>query len=379
MENLPETKNPESSQTNETTDPRIGQVPYPYPMYAGYPYPMVYPPPGTNPGNNLPPGTLPPGNMPPGAMPYPYFPNPYVNPAVMMPGNTGNVPGVNQNNNTGNNANTQNSNPVSSGGSQTQVASSGNLSASSRERSFFTKISQSFFVTKQKVLETIGQAEGSIDQFTKDRIEKLNHITTQYDKLIQLCTGLLSQYKALIESQKLIGEHFHVTGMKEEEILIDPLVQLGSLHRNIDKAGQELLERLEKTFLMIKTYKSAVIADTQLNFERFSKARLEYDGASLRLAGINAESKPSKEKLDEAVLIRDESKKLMDQLGEDLTTKIVILNEKRVHDLSHQLAEFSNAFRNYYISCSKIVEQTDVIVPDDSTAEFKALVSDEKD
>jgi len=69
----------------------------------------------------------------------------------------------------------------------------------------------------------------------------------------------------------------------------------------------------------------------------------------------------------------------MDQLAEDLTTKIVLLNEKRVQDLSYQLADYTKCFRQYFTNCAKIMTQIDVIFPDEpSTTEFKSLVSDDE-
>jgi len=72
-------------------------------------------------------------------------------------------------------------------------------------------------------------------------------------------------------------------------------------------------------------------------------------------------------------------KKLMDQLADDLNTKIILLNEKRVQDLSYQLADYTKSFSDYFINCSQIIEDTDIQFTQDSTAEFKSLLSsDEK-
>jgi len=232
-------------------------------------------------------------------------------------------------------------------------------------------------VTKQKVLETFGQTEGSIDQQTKDKIEKLNSIQAQYERLFLLCTALLSNFQALVDSQKMIGEHFNVIGMKEEEILTDSFVQTGNMHQALDKQSTDLVASLQRMLSIVGTFKNAAIQDTVITFERYTKARQEYDGASLRLADINASSSPSRERVEEAELIRSESKKLMDQLTEDLTTKIVMLNEKRVQDLSMQLSEYLKAFRNYYVACNKVVGQFNIKVSSESTTEFKTLVGED--
>jgi len=225
-------------------------------------------------------------------------------------------------------------------------------------------------------METFGQAQGSIDQQTKDKIDKLNNIHAQYDRLYLLCNALLSNFQALVDSQKMFGEHFNVVGMKEEEILTDSLVQTGNMHQGLDKQSVELVSSLQRMLSIVGTFKNAAVQDTMVNFERYTKARQEYDGACLRLNDLN-NSAPDKEKLEEAQLICSESKKLMDQLAEDLTTKIVMLNEKRVQDLSLQLAEYLKAFRNYYVACNKVMEQYDINMSSESTAEFKALVGDD--
>jgi len=245
------------------------------------------------------------------------------------------------------------------------------------EPSFFTKLSQTIFVTKQKVLETLGQAEGSSDQLTKDRIEKLNAIDFQYERLFLLSTALLSHFQALVDSQKLIGEHFNMTGMKEEEVLTDALITTGNMHQGLDRASGALIATLQRILSTVGTFKNAAIQDTMINLERYTKARQEYDGSRLRLEDINSGSRPNREKVEEAKLICEESKKLMDKYSEDLSTKVVLLNEKRVQDLSFQLAEYMKGFRTYYVACNRVVEQSDFRVNPGGTSEFRTLMGDD--
>jgi len=263
----------------------------PYPAQPGMPYPTQ------SPGMSYPVYGIPQMNQNPG------FQQMNQNPGFQqqMNQNTGYPQQMNQSSpSTNTQTNSQNNN---NGQSLSQ-------STGSTNRGFFSKLSQTFFVSKQRVLETMGQSEGSIDQYTKDKVEILNNISAQYDNLYQLCTGLTSDFKALSESQKLIGEHFNVVGLKEEEILIDPLTQLGNAHKSIDKMNAELFEGLQRLLNNIGTYRSAVIADTMLNMERYTKARLEYDGACLRLNSISSESKPKPERIEDAKLICTESKKI---------------------------------------------------------------------
>jgi len=46
----------------------------------------------------------------------------------------------------------------------------------------------------------------------------------------------------------------------------------------------------------------------------------------------------------------------MNKLSEDLSIKIVMLNEKRIQDLNRQLGEYLKALRNYYLEGAKTVD-----------------------
>eukprot|EP01125_Pyxidicula_operculata_P011272 TRINITY_DN3685_c0_g1_i1.p1 TRINITY_DN3685_c0_g1~~TRINITY_DN3685_c0_g1_i1.p1 ORF type:complete len:313 (-),score=65.36 TRINITY_DN3685_c0_g1_i1:113-1051(-) len=264
------------------------------------------------------------------------------------------------------------------GGYPTQPAPPQNANAigspANKKESIFSKFTQSIFVTKQKVLETIGQAQANIDQETQVRIDKLTRITAQYDHLNSLLVQLTSNFKAFHESQKLLGESLYENGVKEDENIAESMRQAGEYHRKLDKPGLELIESLKKVQIVISTFKNAAIQDTQINFEKFTKARQEYEGAQLRLEALEKSKSTSQDRLAAARIIVEESKKLMDKMSEDLHVKVVLLNEKRVQDLSVQLAEYALLMRNYFLSCYKVMEEVDINVPDESTEEFKKLM-----
>jgi len=237
---------------------------------------------------------------------------------------------------------------------------------------FFHKVAQSIFTAKHKVLESLGQVDAVIDPDTQKRIDKLNFITSQYDRLLAVATQLLNNFKAFSESQRLLGDHLYETGVKEEERLREPLREAGDIHRLLEKKSSELITSLKQFIDVTSTFRNAAIDDTLLNLERYTQARHAYHGALVHLQDLQ-------EPTPEARLIVDESKKLMDKTREDLVTKIVVLNEKRVQDLTFRLAEYMKSLRSYYSHCNEVFDQYEWKVGENkSTEDFKNLMSDTK-
>jgi len=242
---------------------------------------------------------------------------------------------------------------------------------------FFNKVAHSIFVTKQKVLEITGQARGHVDPELQAKIDKLKSIHEQYEKLEILAKQLLQNFKSFSESLKFIGDHFYESGVKESGPLADPLRESGELHRSLEKQSSEFVASLSKLVDVVSTFKGAAVEDTMLNLQRYTLARQEYDGALLNLQDSEVGTSPSPERIAECKILVTESKKLMDKMGEDLNTKVILLNEKRVQDLSVRLAEYVGSLQSYFVSCNKIMDDHPITIKDDYTAEFKALMGEQ--
>jgi len=317
--------------------------------------PTNFPPPGAHPQYPYPPGYPPYPYPPPGSMypPHPYFAQPPYPPipATSTPPTT--------------------PNPVSTPPTATSAQSPPQPDSVS---TFFNKVAHSIFVTKQKVLELTGQARGTIDPELQNKIEKLKSIHEQYERLEVLAKQLLNNFKTFSESVKLIGDHFYETGVKEAGPLADPLRQSGELHRSLEKQSLEFINSLTKLVDVVSTFKGAAVEDTMVNLQRYTTARQEYDGALLNLHDAKMGANPNSERISEGDLLAQESKKLMEKLGEDLNTKVIMLNEKRVQDLSVRLSEYVASLQTYYTACNRLMDDHPVSVSDESTAEFKALM-----
>jgi len=179
------------------------------------------------------------------------------------------------------------------------------------------------------VLEITGQTQGTVDPELQGKIEKLRSIHEQYERLETLARQLLSNFKGFSESVKMFGDHFYETGVKEIGPLGEPLRASGELHRALDKQSAEFMASVKKLLDVISTFKGAAVEDTMVNLQRYTLARQEYDGALLRLTDTKVGTSPSQEKIAECEIIVKESKQLMEQLGSDLHTKVIMLNEKK--------------------------------------------------
>jgi len=239
-------------------------------------------------------------------------------------------------------------------------------------------VAHTLFVTKQKVLELTGHLQGTLDPDLQIKIDKLNNINSQYERLETLAKQLLNNFKSYTESIKLFGDHFYEAGVKEDSSSLgEPLRECGNLHRLLDKQSAEFVDSVNSLVDVVSTFKSAAIEDTMINLQRYTLARQEFDGALLNLANARAGSTPtSAERVAQCELLVEENKKLMDQLGHDLHTKVIMLNEKRVQDISVRLSEYVYSLKEYYRKCNTLMEQYHIEIRDDSTPEFKALMGE---
>jgi len=219
-----------------------------------------------------------------------------------------------------------------------------------------------------------GQAKGTVDPELQAKIEKLKTIHDQYEKLETLAKQLLNNFTSFSESVKSIGDHFYETGVKEAGPLADQLRQSGELHRGLEKQSSDFITSLSKLVDVVSTFKGAAVEDTMINLQRYTAARQEYDGALLNLHDAKMGTAPSPERIAESELLASESKKLMEKLGEDLNTKVIMLNEKRVQDLSLRLSEYVSSLQSYYVACNRLMDEHPVKITDEYTTEFKALM-----
>jgi len=221
--------------------------------------------------------------------------------------------------------------------------------------SFFTKFKQTIFVTKQKFLESIGDAQGSIDPETQHRIDKLRTTANDYTNLNKLANKMYYDLRDFAETQKQLGNHLYEIGVKEEEGIRHALQETGSLHRNLEKETVSLLKSLSALIETIKTFRSAAVEDTLVNLDRYTITRQEYDGAISWIDNLSTETNPDPEEVTEVKKLAEDKKQLMEKLSQDLTTKIEILNQKRVQLLETQLKSYMQALKEYYARCANIL------------------------
>jgi len=221
-------------------------------------------------------------------------------------------------------------------------------------------------------METLGEAQGSIDPETQHKLDKLQGTANDYTNLYKLANKMYYDLKDFSDTQKQLGNHLYEIGVKEEEGIRESLQQTGVLHRNLEKESQGLLKSLNNLIEAIKTFRGAAVQDTLLNLEKYTKTRQEYHGMLLLIQDLEAETTPQLDQLTEAKSVAEENKLLMEKLLEDLTTKIQILNQKRVQILKSQLETYTQALKNYYISCSKLLVNFD-ITPNKETGSTNAF------
>jgi len=106
------------------------------------------------------------------------------------------------------------------------------------------------------------------------------------------------------------------------------------------------------------TSRTVILEDTLNSFRIYEEMSLDYQHALNHLADLEASPNNSLEstfsaKPEDIAKLRvemEETRKKAVKLGEDFSTKMVLLNEKRIHVISKDLQSYTNALLKYYAS-----------------------------
>eukprot|EP01126_Amoeba_proteus_P051424 TRINITY_DN6137_c0_g1_i2.p1 TRINITY_DN6137_c0_g1~~TRINITY_DN6137_c0_g1_i2.p1 ORF type:complete len:219 (-),score=53.54 TRINITY_DN6137_c0_g1_i2:38-694(-) len=197
------------------------------------------------------------------------------------------------------------------------------------------------------------------------------NINKQYAKLAFLSNQMLNNMKAFNKAQTGFGEFLYKTGIKETEPIGESMQALGVLHRNFEVPGKNLINSLNQMVDVIHTFRTAVIEDALYSVKKTEEARIHWttmqESMSKQLTSYKTEE------VEMAKKIVGESKDDYDRLRGDLETKFVLLNEKRVQELSAQLLLLAHAWSSYYIEMASATEQK-IVIAVHHTREFKDLM-----
>jgi len=107
------------------------------------------------------------------------------------------------------------------------------------------------------------------------------------------------------------------------------------------------------------TFRTVILEDTLNSFRIYEEMSLDYQHALSHLAELDASPNKSLESTfsakpeEEIAKLRvemEETRKKAVKLGEDFSTKMVLLNDKRIHVISKDLQSYTNALLKYYVS-----------------------------
>jgi len=200
----------------------------------------------------------------------------------------------------------------------------------------------------------------------------------EFEQLVILSNRYHVNLRDYRESHKHLSMFFSESANKETvPILADQMYEVAQLHHQLYEQGQELYETVQKLHEVAMTFRKAAIEDCICTCDKYESVRVNYDVAKNKL--IAAEKKRDTAKIKQAEELKKEREVEFTQLGDDLTTKMIILNEKRVQILSSQLGNYHKAFRQYYSQCSTLLLSKTPIDPkeyDITTEEFKEIIGE---
>jgi len=245
------------------------------------------------------------------------------------------------------------------------------------ELPFMTKVKQSMFVTKRKLMESLGDEPANIDPELQLVIDKLQMTASEYTNLYKLANKMYYDFKAFAETQKLLGSHLYEIGVKEEEGIRESLQEIGTVHRNLEKDSIVLLKSLGGLIESIKTFRNAAVQDTLINLERYTETRQEYEGIIMLINDLEQQTEPPQDEIAQAKQLAEETKILVNKYAEDLKTKVSILDEKRIQVVKTQLKTYIETLCSYYLGCNEQLSELEVLTSTENTSDFNHLVSTE--
>jgi len=206
-------------------------------------------------------------------------------------------------------------------------------------------------VTKQMVLESVGQGKQSDDPVLQAKIDKLNEIKNDYDQLVKLGTLYCNQFDAFADTMNALGNLMFEMSLKEQGTCRISMNKVADAYRATSKHENSYNNFVRTFYENIALFRAKALEDTLDTVKKYEESRFlfdVYDNQMKQLATEDPTKPGHKERLEEIKPEYDNAVKTYVQLKRDLNAKIDILNMKRETDMEVQMnIQFRNMIAFY--------------------------------
>ncbi|CAG9855654.1 unnamed protein product [Phyllotreta striolata] len=122
------------------------------------------------------------------------------------------------------------------------------------------------------------------------KMQELQDTEVMYRGLVDHCKRMLQAHMELQQAIKAMGEVFSGIAVREPQERASEAFRLfGEQHRNIEKAGMEMVKKVKPVLSDVGTYLYKAIPDTRLTVKKYADAKFEYLAYCLKVKEMDDE------------------------------------------------------------------------------------------
>ncbi|XP_061566077.1 arfaptin-1-like [Cololabis saira] len=212
--------------------------------------------------------------------------------------------------------------------------------------------------TRQALSEKLGRGSRTVDLDLQPRLDLLKDDQQRYGhmtKLAQLLAGQLTEFSV---TQKALGDAFTELSMKTPPLHVE-FGMIAEAQKFLSKSGETLTAAINAFTFDMDTLVNKTIEDTMINARQYETARMEYDAYRVDLEELNLGPRDAATlpRLEDAQSSFQGQRDRYQQVRDDLSVKVRLLEENRVKVLHNQLWLLQSAVAANSLSCHSFLER----------------------
>ncbi|XP_061769360.1 arfaptin-1-like [Nerophis ophidion] len=212
--------------------------------------------------------------------------------------------------------------------------------------------------TRQALSEKLGRGSHTVDLGLNPRLELLKDDRQRYNHVTQLAQTLASQLAQLTTTQKTLGNAFAELSLKTPSLHVEFGIN-AEAQKFLSKDGETLVAAFNSFTSNMNTLVNKTIEDTMRNAKQYEAIRIQYDAHRVDLEELNLGPRDTSTlpKLEKAQKDFQSQRERYEQIRDDLTVKLKLLDENKVKVLHNNLWLLHSAVAAHASLCDKFLQQ----------------------
>lgn len=212
--------------------------------------------------------------------------------------------------------------------------------------------------TRQALSEKLGRGSRTVSLELEPRLELLKDDRQRYDHVTKLAQTLANQLAQFTVTQKTLGDAFTELSLKTPMLHVEFGVN-AEAQKFLSRSGETLTAAVNNFTSDVNTLLNKTIEDTMMNAKQYEAVRIEYDAYRVDLEELNLKPRDATNlpKLERAQKDFQSQRERYQNIRDDLSVKLKLLDENKVKVLRHQLWLLHGAVAAHSLSCHSFLEQ----------------------